>query len=86
MLAPLADIVALYDTDEDLTVQVRIDGVWHRKAIGGRSTACGQLIHYRHVEPRKESYLGHLCTDGCFSDFELLQSRRENEKHWEDVT
>ena len=92
MLAPSADIVSLYES-EDLTVQVRIadaDGnvtCWHRKAIGGKTTACGQPIAYRHyVALRAETYLGHLCSDGCFSDFELLQSRRENQLHWEDVT
>lgn len=92
MLAPSADIVTLYES-EDLTVQVRIAdargevGCWHRKAIGGKTTACGQPISYRHfVALRAESYAGHLCADGCFSDFELLQNKRENQRLWEDET
>lgn len=56
---------------EDLTVQVKLTrtGVWHRKLIGGGSTACGRPLGGYAV--RDESYEGDLCRDGCFSAYEV---------------
>ena len=86
MLAAHADIVALYEP-EDLTVHVRIDGgCWHKKAIGGHTTACGMPINYRTlIGLRQETYVGLLCAD-CFTEFELDKSRVENQRLWEDAT
>ncbi len=65
---------------EDLSVQVRTDGSrWHRRAIGGRATACGAPIERGwDFDLRYETYRGELCTDGCFSKFELAESDRAN--------
>jgi hypothetical protein len=61
---------------KDLTVQVKltIHGEWHRKAIGGKQTACGQSLGG--YASRDESYAGMLCEDGCFSPHELLELAR----------
>lgn len=75
---PSAPVVARTATrrPEDLTVQIFLDdGEWHRKAIGGHETACGQEISYRHAPGlRAESYLDNLCKGGpngcCFSAYE----------------
>lgn len=74
-----------YDPDdwnpaEDLEVQQRIDGsAWHRRAIGGRETACGRPIHAgNNLGMRHESYLGELCSDGCYSRHELDLSAEAN--------
>jgi hypothetical protein len=61
---------------EDLTVQVKLtlNGCWHRKAIGGKTTACG--IPLGGWASRDESYSGLLCEDGCFSPHELHELAR----------
>jgi len=60
------------DTDgrrEDLTVQVRLapKGLWHKKAIGGHETACGESIG--NYFARAETYAGLLCST-CFTPHE----------------
>lgn len=69
-----AFVVDLEDRREDLTVQVRmtLGGEWHRKAVGGMHTACGQVLNG--YATRFETYghsLAELCKDGCFTKFEL---------------
>lgn len=68
---------------EDLSMQVQVGSlVWHRKAVGGQMTACGQTIDYQRavVGQRFENYAGELCAAGCFSGWELAQSVVENER------
>jgi hypothetical protein len=77
---PLVVIVGEQSNSEDLTVQMRDDeGIWHRRAIGGFATACGDLIEHRLAQAvRHESYLDRICRDGCFSHFELALSEQAN--------
>ncbi len=69
-----------WDPAEDLTVQVRTDGSeWHRRAVGGLRTACGQPLDPRASGSlRHETYAGELCRDGCFSGWELNESADAN--------
>ena len=55
---------------ENLDVQVRLEpkGTWHKKAIGGLDTACGEAIE--NYFARKETYAGPLCPT-CFTPHEL---------------
>lgn len=78
---------------EDLEVQVRtVDGAWHQKAIGGKRSKCGEqdLTHVdnRYCPVRAESYLGRLCSDGCFSEYEItvLKPAAEEKAREEDET
>jgi hypothetical protein len=66
---------------EDLTVQIYgDDGAWHRKAIGGRDTACGIPVNLRlRQNHRSETYEGALCRN-CFTIFELAISERINDE------
>lgn len=68
-------------SSEDLTLQIHgDDGCWHRKAIGGRDTACGIPINLRlRQNHRTESYEGNLCRN-CYSIFELAISHEINER------
>jgi hypothetical protein len=61
---------------EDLTVQVKLalNGCWHRKAIGGKQTACGRPLGG--WASRDESYAGLLCEEGCFSPYEMHELAR----------
>lgn len=67
---------------EDITMQILLldeDGRqrWHKKAVGGLMSACGDVIDYRLAEHRIESYDGHLCVR-CFTPFELaINSKRK---------
>jgi len=55
---------------ENLDVQVRLapKGLWHKKAIGGFDTACGEAIE--NYFAREETYAGPLCPT-CFTPHEL---------------
>lgn len=60
-------------------MQARADGsAWHRRIVGGTTTACGLPLDFQQ-SLRHESYLGELCTDGCFTALELDISQRLNE-------
>lgn len=76
------DLEARKAAPEDLDVQVRTDGdEWHRRAIGGHRTACGQDLTkapFKGGSLRGESYKGRLCTKGCFSAYELALSHQIN--------
>jgi len=81
------------DVAEDLSLQIRtVDNRWHQKAIGGLRSKCGgqDLTHVdnRYRPIRNESYLGDLCEDGCFSDYELtvLKPAAEQQAHDDDDT
>lgn len=65
---------------EDLTVQMQDDhGYWHRRAVGGNYTGCGDKINHKLAqELRHEAYDGKICRDGCFSMFELALSEQAN--------
>ncbi len=57
--------------EEEPVMQVKAspDGEWCKPAVGRAVTSCGlQLGAYA---LRDESYLGRLCTRGCFSPYEL---------------
>jgi len=63
-----------YDRREDLRVQVKmaIRGRWHRKAVGGTTTACGHPLNG--YATRSEQYgptIADMCDEGCFHPFEL---------------
>ena len=81
------DIAALDAPQEDLTVQASLDGItWHRKAVGGDYTACGLRIEWGRQLSRYETYRGAICTDGCFSRYELalsIDATREAEEEAE---
>lgn len=70
------------DRPEDLTVQHRTNSKeWHRPAVGGLYTACGQKMDHRLSGGiRGETYEGDLCQDGCFSPFELGISLKVNKE------
>ena len=78
---------ALAADEDDLTVQIKItsDGPWHRRAIDGRTTGCGEAVrqatamHWHGYDLRKEVYAGELC-DECFSPFELQLAAEANQK------
>ncbi len=72
--------------DSDLTMQLQLDtGIWHRRAIGGHTTACGEKIDHRLAqEIRHESYDEKICRDGCFSTFELALSEQANQRQKEE--
>lgn len=54
--------------------QCRLDHVWHRRAIGIRTTRCGRPLNVHvHYPLRADSYVGKLCVDGCFSVYELAE-------------
>ena len=60
---------------ENLDVQVRLapKGLWHKKAIGGKHTACGRPLGG--FASRDETYAGELC-ESCFTTFELIELSR----------
>lgn len=73
---------------DDLTVQIHHDdGHWHRRAIGGERTGCGDPLARNLGGPgfvgnglRNETYLAHegpLCRRGCFSPWELEKSAED---------
>lgn len=65
------NVVDYADRREDLTVQVKLAprGLWHRKAIGGLLTACGENIDGNAVYMRDEKYTDDMCPT-CFTPFE----------------
>lgn len=70
------------DAEEEPLVQVRTDSsAWHRPAIGGRFTACGEPLGLTLPvgSLRVASYLGELCRKGCFGTYELEESDRLNQ-------
>lgn len=66
-----AFVIDAFDRREDLSVQVKLtmNGEWHRKAVGGHATACGEPMNG--YGTRDEQYMGNMCTRGCFSSYEL---------------
>lgn len=89
IVAPAADEIAMpsgesmlvidhFDDRGDLDVQVKLkpQGEWHRKAIDGSHTACGEPLGG--YATREESYAGKLCVRGCYSPFELARSIAAN--------
>lgn len=64
---------------EDLTVHVKLTRVswWHKKAIGGVFTACGEAIPETHAM-RGEVYEGDMC-ETCFTVFEIQLAARANQ-------
>lgn len=66
-----ASVIDYEHRREDLTVQVRLapQGLWHKKAIGGLHTACGDPIIQDWLSLREETYAGDMCPT-CFTQFE----------------
>jgi hypothetical protein len=62
---------------EELTMQVYVEGRWHRRTPDLKTTACGKPYHAQFCNPRRESYQGDICRgdeDGrnaCFTPYEL---------------
>lgn len=79
--APIEDLRQQRE-EEEPDVQVRTDSsAWHRHALDGAHTACGQdlrALRFRGGSLRHESYRDELCRDGCFSPFELQLSHDLN--------
>jgi|SRR5882757_2617994 len=64
---------------QDLTLYVHSDsGAWHRKAIGGLTTACGEPI-VRGAALMHERYVGYLCPR-CFTPYELALAAAADKK------
>lgn len=64
-------------TDGALTMQVLVEGSFHRRIAPGSSvpalsrTSCDKPIHSQFAPTRREELCHPLCRDGCFTDFEL---------------
>lgn len=63
-------VVDVFDRREDLSVQVKLsmNGEWHKKAVGGVTTACGESMGA--YATRDDQYMGKLCTT-CFTAYEI---------------
>ena len=57
-------------TDE-LTMQVHVDGAYHRRIPTLSHTACEKPIHSQFADTRREELCHPLCREGCFTPFEL---------------
>ena len=66
----LPDTIVVDDPDE-LTMQVHVDGCFHRRIPTLSHTACGQPIHSQFAATRREELCEPLCRGGCFTSFEL---------------
>lgn len=60
---------------EDMTMQVQIGGVWHKRFLSRFVTACGIPYHSQFTVPRHNSIEGPLCRD-CFTIYELAESEK----------
>lgn len=65
--------------DEELTMQVYVIGVWHRRTPDLRTTACGIPFHSQFATTRREALANDLC-DTCFTRFELDKAAEANRK------
>ena len=68
---------------EDLTVQVYFNGANHRRTPDLSHTACGRPFNGERCPVRREELAGDLCTDGCFTSFELRIAADHNRKEFE---
>ena len=69
---PIFDEIFVVDrktAKKDLTVHVKlaVRGFWHKKAVGGEFTACGEPLGGYATRP--EAYEGDMCPT-CFTMFE----------------
>ena len=72
---PVLDEVFVVDrktAKKDLTVHVKlaVRGAWHKKAVGGEYTACGEPLGGYATRP--EAYDGDMCLT-CFTPFERFK-------------
>lgn len=64
-------------TDGALTMQVFVDGAFHRRLAPGSAvpalsrTACDLPIHSQFASTRREELCNPLCRRGCFTPYEL---------------
>jgi hypothetical protein len=63
----------------ELTMQVAVMGVWHRRTPDLSSTACGILYHSQYAPTRREELCTPLCRE-CFTQFELTIANARAEK------
>lgn len=77
-------------TDGALTMQVYVDGCYHRRLAPGSSvpalsrTSCDKEINSQFDHPRREEICHPLCTDGCFTKYELKLADERAQKERED--
>jgi hypothetical protein len=86
--APLA-IPTPDEPEEEVPQQVKAapKGCWCNPAVGRGVTKCGKSLNGGYTL-RDESYLGELCKDGCFSDYEwthLIPAAREAARRVEEA-
>ncbi len=65
--------------DEEMTMQVYVIGVWHRRTPDLKTTACGIPFHSQFATARRELLKGDLCPT-CFTSFELAKAAEANRK------
>jgi hypothetical protein len=59
----------------ELTMQVYVDGAYHRRTPDLATTACGVPYHSEFSKPRREELTHPLSRDcGCFTPFELTRA------------
>jgi hypothetical protein len=75
--APVRPVVARTKSDGALTMQVLLDGFYHRRTPDLATTACGTPIPTQFAPLRREELAGNLCTE-CFTAFELVQAAAKN--------
>lgn len=68
---------------EDLTMHVYTMGKWHRRTPDLQLTPCEKPIAGQFCPVRREELVGDLCTDGCFTPFELRTAATNNAKGYE---
>jgi hypothetical protein len=66
-------------TDGALTMQVMINGDWHRRTPDLATTACGAPIVSQFSPLRRESLTEPLC-EVCFTDFERDKAAKHTER------
>ena len=64
-------------TDGALTMQVRIDGEWHRRIPSLSHTSCALAITGQFNDLRRETLADRLCAI-CFTPFERSQVPKED--------
>ncbi len=61
----------------ELTMQVHVNGEWHRRVPDLSTTSCDKPIHSQFDSVRRESLIGKLCRV-CFTPHELRLSVKAN--------
>lgn len=67
---------------EDLTMQINVMGLWHRRTPDLKTTACGVPFHSQFSPSRREELCGVMCPE-CFTAHELRLADETNRKEHE---